>query len=307
MNLKHLPPIAEVPFNHFTPKKPYTGKVLSSTLLTAAHRAPFTETRHITISTPGLPYIAGQSIGVIVPGIDPRTSKPFAMRLYSVASCGRGDDRQSNTASLVVARHFWSNPVTDQHNIPGVCSSHLCDARPGAPLTLTGPVGKRFILPPDFLDRDFVFIATGTGIAPFRAFLHDLYDWGYEKSRHSCTLILGVPHADSILYDDEFKALAQKHANFTYATAVSRGEEFNPYADLFPTRNNKMYAHVMLWHHRDTIAPAVLRPNAAIYFCGLKGMESGIYDVINHIGNEAGLENLAITMAEDGRMLREVY
>ncbi len=305
-NLTHLPTPADLPINTFSMKHPLQAKVVSNLQLTAAHRAPWAETRHILIHTPGLSYVAGQSVGVMPPGIDPRTNRPYAMRLYSIASCGRGDNRQSDTVSLIIARHFWDNPATGEKGIPGVCSNFLCNTKPGDELLLTGPVGKRFLLPVDFMERDFIFIATGTGVAPFRAMLADLYDSGYERSGRTVTLILGVPYADSILYDAEFKAL-QQYPNFNYVTAISRGDAVNPYPDLFPTRGNKVYAHIALWHGRELIAPSLLRPNTALYMCGLKGMETGVQDVIDHIGREAGIESLTTQLAADGRLLREVY
>jgi ferredoxin-NADP reductase len=43
-------------------------------------------------------------------------------------------------------------------------SNHLCSLREGAEITFQGPFGA-FILHPPL--RDTLFIATGTGIAPF--------------------------------------------------------------------------------------------------------------------------------------------
>jgi len=306
-NITHLPTPTDLPINTFSMKHPLQATVLANTQLTAPARAPWNDTRHILIQTPGLSYVSGQSVGVMPPGIDPRTNRPYAMRLYSIASCGRGDDRKGDTLSLVVARHFWDNPETGEKGIPGVCSHFLCDSKPGDKLLLTGPVGKRFVLPLDFMERDFVFVATGTGVAPFRAMLADLFDQGYERSGRSVTLVLGVPFADSILYDNEFQAMKKQYANFTYVTAISRGDDVNPYPDLFPTRGNKVYAHIALWHNRQHIAPSLLRSNSVVYMCGLKGMETGVQDVIDHVGKESGIEGLSAQLLAEGRLLREVY
>jgi ferredoxin-NADP reductase len=51
----------------------------------------------------------------------------------------------------------------------GFMSNHLCSLNPGDAITFQGPFGN-FILHPPM--RDTLFIATGTGIAPFRSMLH---------------------------------------------------------------------------------------------------------------------------------------
>ncbi len=51
----------------------------------------------------------------------------------------------------------------------GFMSNYLCGLEEGAQISFQGPFGS-FILRPPL--RDSVFIATGTGIAPFRSMLH---------------------------------------------------------------------------------------------------------------------------------------
>ncbi|CAE7605966.1 LFNR2, partial [Symbiodinium pilosum] len=51
-----------------------------------------------------VPYIEGQSIGVIAPGPDKKGETPARIRLYSIASSAVGDDETSKTVSLCVKR-----------------------------------------------------------------------------------------------------------------------------------------------------------------------------------------------------------
>src|SRR6266705_4779594 len=60
----------------------------------------------------------------------------------------------------------------------GWMSNFLCDMKDGAEISCQGPFGD-FILRPPL--RDTIFIATGTGIAPFRSMLHWLLE---DSSRH---------------------------------------------------------------------------------------------------------------------------
>ena len=68
---------------------------------------------------------------------------------------------------------FCLNRVQD-----GFMSNYLCSLDEGATIAFQGPFGD-FILRPPL--RDTVFIATGTGIAPFRSMLHWLLA---EGDRH---------------------------------------------------------------------------------------------------------------------------
>lgn len=80
------------------------------------------------------------------------------------------------------------------------------------------PLGV-FTLREEHMQHNLVFIATGTGIGPFRSMIVQLLHDGFEKH---VTLVAGVRHEDSILYADLFTDLADKHDNFTYISTVSQ-------------------------------------------------------------------------------------
>ena len=117
-------------------------------------------------------YREGQSIGYSQPGED-ATGKPHSFRLYSIASSSAGDDGQGSTVSLCVKRVISVLPETNEP-FRGVCSNFLCDLTAGDTARLTGPVGKAFLMP-ESPDANLIMVATGKGIAPFRAFLRRRY------------------------------------------------------------------------------------------------------------------------------------
>ena len=57
----------------------------------------------------------------------------------------------------------------------GVCSNFLCDSTPGTELPITGPTGKVMLMPEEKADTDYIMVATGTGIAPYRGFIRRLF------------------------------------------------------------------------------------------------------------------------------------
>merc|ERR1711972_19416 len=106
------------------------------------------EATHVTFDHGGkVPYIEGQSIGVIAPGPDKKGEKPARIRLYSIASSAVGDDETSKTVSLCVKRVVEldgthanrevgeDKPDKAGTSFPenkvyrGVCSNHICDMR----------------------------------------------------------------------------------------------------------------------------------------------------------------------------------
>jgi ferredoxin-NADP reductase len=126
-------------------------------------------------------------------------------RAYSIASPPGEDSRFA----------LCLNRVQD-----GFMSNFLCDMKEGEEIRCQGPFGD-FILHPPM--RDTVFIATGTGIAPFRSMLHWLLA---DESRHQgkkLWLLFGNRFEKDIYYHDEFQRLAAQHPNFRYLPTLSRG------------------------------------------------------------------------------------
>ncbi len=161
-------------------------------------------TRHLEFEACGLPrlgFVAGQWLSL-------KANKPDGeeiTRAYSIAS-PPGDD---NRFALCL------NRVQD-----GFMSNFLCDMQEGAEIGCQGPFGD-FILRAPL--RDTLFVATGTGIAPFRSMLHWLLA---DESRHegkNFWLLFGNRTEKDIYYHGEFQAMAARHANFHYLPTLSRG------------------------------------------------------------------------------------
>lgn len=282
------------------------GEIVESYRLTPPTYSADNDVRHMVVRPRAkLPYVPGQSVGVLVPGLDPSTKKPHQPRLYSIASERRGDDQKDGTTlSICVVRHFWVHPETGELNIPGIVSNYLCDLEAGETIRMTGPVGRHFVLPEDFASRDIIFCATGTGIAPYRGMLKEMFDAGYAGQ---VALYFGVQYHDVVLYDDEFKAYQSARSNFRYITAISR-EDKNPIPEVVPTRQNRMYVQVKMYQDRDWLKAILAKPNSLIYLCGLKGMEAGIFPVLERFGAEMNVQGSFVAKLKAEKRLRvEVY
>ena len=294
----------QISVNLFTIQKPLIRETIENKRLTPPTRDPRNDVRHVVVRYKDkLPYRPGQSVGILIPGIDSLTGKPHKLRLYSVASVSAGDLEDRQSVSFCVVRHFWDNPKTGEKKIPGLASNYLCDLKVGDRVSMTGPVGRHFLLPEDFKKRDIVFAATGTGIAPYRGMLKEMFEVGFQGR---VWLYFGVQYRDVVLYDNEFETY-RKHKNFFYVKAISR-EEKNPIPDIVPTRENRMYVQVKMYQDQKLLGEVLTKPDSMVYLCGLKGMEQGIFPVLDQIGSKLGSQDSFVTKLKAEQRLRvEVY
>jgi len=262
------PELPEVKMHLLTPVKSGVGTVVSNVKCTAGRKsAGFV--RHIAIDVGDTPlagqFRAGQSFGVVPPGTDAKGAT-HKLRLYSIASPTAGEDGKGRVLATTVKR------LIDEHNeterlFLGVASNYLCDLKPGDKVTITGPNGKRFLLPKEPHKHDFVFFATGTGIAPFRGMLMELLS-GPRASESRVALVMGSPYASDLIYHEELNALAAKHSNFTYLTAISR--------ERMADAPGPLYVQDRLSTHQELLGSMLSSERGLVYVCGIAGMELGI-------------------------------
>eukprot|EP00542_Grammatophora_oceanica_P011399 CAMPEP_0194036798 /NCGR_PEP_ID=MMETSP0009_2-20130614/9163_1 /TAXON_ID=210454 /ORGANISM="Grammatophora oceanica, Strain CCMP 410" /LENGTH=411 /DNA_ID=CAMNT_0038678707 /DNA_START=8 /DNA_END=1243 /DNA_ORIENTATION=+ len=274
-----------VPQHFAKPSSPVTATILGRTRLISMD-APG-DIQHVLLKLPdGMHYVEGQSLSVIPDGIDSK-GKKHKPRLYSIASTRYGDVLDGNTVSLCVRRAEYTDPATGMvdPSKKGVCSNFLCDSSPGQKIQVAGPVGKTMLLPEDS-SKDIIMVATGTGIAPFRAFLHRLF-MEETVARHmfsgTAWLILGVPVSGGLLYPQEIGAM-QKNAGpgqLEVDYAISR--------EMTNAEGGKMYVQHVLQQNIEKLLDR-LNNGAVIYFCGLKGMMPGILEALEDTCTKKGLD-----------------
>ncbi len=256
---------AAVPVNLYKPKDPFIGTVTENYSLLA--EGAIGRVNHITFDLAGgdpqLHYVEGQSIGIIPDGTD-ANGKPHKLRLYSIASTRHGDNMAGHTVSLCVRQLQYEK---DGETINGVCSTFLCDIEPGAKVKITGPVGKEMLLPDDE-EANVIMLATGTGIAPMRAYLRRMFEPA-EREKNGWTfrgkawLIMGVPTTPNLLYDADFEHYqSQFPDNFRYTKAISR-EQKN-------AKGGRMYIQDRVLENAEEIFTMIEnpRPTCTCAVCG---------------------------------------
>jgi ferredoxin--NADP+ reductase len=276
----------DLPLNTYGPKKPFKAKIKSVERIVGPKATG--ETCHIIIETDGkIPFWEGQSYGVIPPGtkINSKGKEvPHGTRLYSIASTRYGDNFDGKTTSLCVRRATYWDPElkADDPAKKGICSNFLCDAKPGDEINMTGPTGKVLLMPED-PNAVYIMVATGTGIAPYRAYLRRMF---FEDTPYKFTglawLFMGVANSDAKLYDDEFQQILATYPDqFRLDYALSREQQNKS--------GGKMYIQDKVEEYADEVFD-LLDNGAHIFFCGLKGMMPGIQDMLERVAKEKGLE-----------------
>lgn len=270
----------DIPVNIYRPNSPFIGKCIENYPLVSEGGQGIVQHLTFDLSGSDLRYLEGQSIGIVPPGTDDK-GKPHKLRLYSIASTRHGDKGNDKTVSLCVRQLEYQHPETNE-TVYGVCSTHLCHLELGADVAITGPVGKEMLLPSDE-DAKVIMLATGTGIAPFRAFLWRMFKEQHEnyKFKGLAWLIFGIPYTANILYKDDLEELAQTYKdNFRLTYAISR-EEKN-------AEGGRMYIQHRVAEHAAELWDLMQDSNTHTYMCGLKGMEDGIDEALGAMAAKHG-------------------
>ncbi len=278
--------------------EPVTGVIVSNDSCLRGKSASFV--RHTEIDISGTPLenncLAGQAFGVLAPGEDEK-GNPHKVRLYSLACPSAGEDGAGKVISTTTKRVIDEQVPQDEGDDPenhrlflGVCSNYLCDLRPGDEVKVTGPNGKRFLFPVNTEEHDYLFVATGTGIAPFRGMIMELLVRPAEPSSSQIHLLMGTPYTTDLIYDDLFTRLAAEHDNFHYHTAISRETQ----ADGSPG----LYVHHLLDRRFDEFSSLLGNSRTLVYICGLAGMQSGVFQTLARHGLADGYFTIKSPLAD---------
>ncbi|MCC5791857.1 MAG: ferredoxin--NADP reductase [Legionellaceae bacterium] len=126
-------------------------------------------------------------------------------RSYSIANPPSGDNRIEFAAGYVEG-----GPGTEL----------LFNLEAGDSIQINGPFG-RLILKEE-QPRRYILVATSTGVTPYRAMLPELARRLQADSDLRVEILLGVQHAEEVLYAEEFQHFAAKWRNANFTACLSR-------------------------------------------------------------------------------------
>jgi ferredoxin-NADP reductase len=176
---------------------------------------------------------------------------PETKRSYSIASAPDGSPR-------------FELAITRVQN--GAGSGWLHAMAEGSVLRFSGPQG--FFTRSAGAPAPSLFVATGTGVTPLRSMLRASLSAGASALTW---VLLGVRHADDVLYDAELRAIAAVHPFVRFEPTLSQ-----PPQD-WHGRTGYVQTHVRaLW--AELSAAAGEEPHA--YVCGLQRMVGSVRDLL---------------------------
>lgn len=182
-------------------------------------------------------FKTGQFITVFWP------DTPDYKRAYSLSSCA-------------LDRRFFE--ITIKRD--GKMGTRMVDwAKPGDRLGVIPPVGK--FLPVLASDAHLLCIAGGSGVTPFRGFVR-------EATRRNLatriTILYSVRTTNDIIFNDEFRELAQQNPNFSFQVTCTRLSEQDPWTG----RRGRIDAAWVKEHIVDL-------PKTTFYACGPNALVDG--------------------------------
>jgi ferredoxin-NADP reductase len=220
------------------------------------------------------PYSPGQFISAVAQDEDGKQQT----RAYSIASAASG-----NRFELCVNRvegGFFSNHLADLPDLPV-----------GGAIQVHGPHGY-FVLRQPITDS--IFVATGTGIAPMRAFAQWLFpkDGPDRSDGKQIWLIYGTRHESELYYREEFEELAARKPNFHYLPTLSRAPQWpglhgyvqEHMARIVEERAARL-GQTLPQPPVDPLIPAAeLKFDIYTYICGLNNMVSAVRERLAAFG-----------------------
>ncbi len=190
----------------------------------------------------------------------------------------------------------------------GRLSTRLCDElAPGDELTVRGPHGE--MVPGEPSGRDLVFLATGTGVAPFKAMIDHLFRTDGDEHRgrrRNVWLFLGAAWEDDLPYRGAFRELAAERSNFRFVPCLSR----EPYLSDWDGETDYVQHALLRYVDADAVtepvgarfderlrrrpvaggsrgvaAPARIDPsNVDVYACGINAMVHELTAAVRRLG-----------------------
>lgn len=153
----------------------------------------------VDAATPAPAFLPGQYVNIDVPGSGQHRS-------YSFSSAPG-----ASKIGFVIKK-----------TLGGVMSTWLEEAQAGIKLDLTGPLGSFYLRK---VERPLLFLAGGTGLAPFLSMLEVLAS---ENSAEKIHLIYGVTRDLDLVLVEEIEAYTKRLTNFSYSTVVAEEASTHP-------------------------------------------------------------------------------
>jgi benzoate/toluate 1,2-dioxygenase reductase subunit len=219
---------------------------------------------------------APEAVEAEVLGVDNLSETSFGLRVKLAKSIGFLPGQYVNVTVPGTGKHrsysFSSAPGAVEatfliRNLPGgVMSSYLGEqAKAGDSVTLTGPMGAFYLRP---IERAQLWLAGGTGLAPFLSMLEQVAEQGSDQE---ITLYYAVTRAADLVELERLKTVATKVGNVTVITILAAEDDAHE-------RKGFVTDHVTVEDLNDG--------DCDVYLCGPPPMVDAVRDHFGKLGVE---------------------
>jgi ferredoxin--NADP+ reductase len=251
----------------------------------------------LRLNSPADYFLEGQNIGVLTPGPHPYGNKTHH-RYYTLANAGKSADGEGIELELLVRRCFYIDEVSGEQ-YPGEASNYLCDAQPGDKVSITGPHNSPFRIPTD-PTSNLLMLGTGTGIAPFRAFLRQVYQ-AHADWTGKVRLFYGARTGAELLYmNDLNNDLAHYYDQSTFQAIQSLGKS------VLKDAGDALLSGVDA--HAEEIWTLLQAPKTHVYLAGLRKIATAFdASMAKLAGSDAQWQTLKQSLIDEQRWSELTY
>lgn len=175
------------------PPKPYTARLEERIV----QNEKYLELHFELVEPHQMDFVAGQYVSI-------KVSEQGHRRSYSI--CSRSDIDHGFELLIDVEPH-------------GLGTTYLENLQLGQEIQLLGPMGH-FVIADNPAEEQLAFIATGSGITPFKSMIEDLLQ--VKQDTRQITLYWGMRHAEQLFWMNELAELQEAFPNFRLHPVVSQ-------------------------------------------------------------------------------------
>jgi len=194
-------------------------------------------------------------------------SEEGIFRAYSLANPPADGKRLRFTIRIATP------PPGIQEAPPGKGSSYIFNLKPGDKITLSGPYGEFSVKE---TEREMCFVGGGAGMAPLRSqILHYLET---VNTKRTISFWYGARSLQELFFDQEFRALEEKHSNFSFRVALSDPQPEDNWTGMTGYIHQNLRDQYLLEHDDPT--------EIEYYLCGPPMMIDAIEQMLDDLGVE---------------------
>lgn len=151
--------------------------------------------------------------------VEPNLLNFDAGQYVSIQVDPQGDRRSYSICSEPSKTHAFELLIDMAPHGLGV--TYLDQLQFGQEISALAPMG-RFYIEENMINQPLVFVATGSGVAPFRSMILDQLQ---KQSKVPMTLYFGLRHEEDLFWQDEWQRLQTQFPNFVFHPVLSQPKQ----------------------------------------------------------------------------------